>query len=65
MNTNRIAPIPHSMSFWRGIAALEALLLVGAIAIGLASRLPVSRVPSPAAAPVAAVSAPAPVVQQL
>ena len=64
MNTNRIAPLPHSTLFWRGIAALEALLLVAAIAIGLASRWPVSQVLAPVAAPVAAVSAPAPVVQQ-
>ena len=51
MHTNRIALPPHSMSFWRGIAALEALLLVGAIAIGLASRWPVSQAPAPVAAP--------------
>ena len=64
MNTNRIAPIPHSMSFWRGIAALEALLLAAAVAIGLAGRLPIAIAPSPVVAPAARVSAPATAVQK-
>ena len=64
MNANRIAPIAGSTWFWRGIAALEALLLAAAVAIGLAGRLPIAIAPSPAVAPVARVSAPAVAVQK-
>jgi hypothetical protein len=65
MNANRIAPIAGSTWFWRGIAALEALLLAAAVAIGLAGRLPVAIAPSPVAAPAARVSAPATVQKGL
>jgi hypothetical protein len=64
MNANRIAPIAGSTWFWRGIAALEALLLGAAVAIGLAGRLPIAIAPSPVVAPAARVSAPAAAVQR-
>ncbi|HEX9374332.1 MAG TPA: hypothetical protein VF897_25175 [Roseiflexaceae bacterium] len=59
MNANRLAPIPSSTWFWRGIAALEALVLATVVAIGLAGRLPIAIAPSPVVAPAARVSAPA------
>jgi hypothetical protein len=57
MNTHRIAASAGSIWFWRGVAGLEALLLVVAVAIILVSRAPVGG--TPAVAPAGSVSAPA------
>jgi len=57
MNTHRIAASAGSIGFWRGVAGLAALVLVGAVAIILVSRAPVGG--TPAAAPAANASAPA------
>jgi hypothetical protein len=64
MNANRIAPVAGSTWFWRGIAALEGLLLATVVAIGLAGRLPIAIAPSPVVAPAARVSAPAVAIQK-
>ncbi len=43
VNTHPIAAKAESIGFWRGVAGLEALVLVGAVAIILVSRAPVGR----------------------
>jgi hypothetical protein len=58
MNTNRIAPVASSAWFWRTIAALEALLIVAAVAIVLASQLQRVVAPSLGASLPAGVNAP-------
>jgi len=62
MNTHRISSSAGSIWFWRGVAGLEALLLVGAVAIILVSRALVGG--TPAVAPAAGVSALASAAQQ-
>jgi hypothetical protein len=64
MTTNRITLIAGSGWFWGSIAALEALLIVGIVAIVLASRAPIGVAPAPAAAPAASVSGPAVVAEK-